>query len=333
MGIFEGNIIDMDYPQLFLTPEIKQIIKTEDFGKPIEPKRVFEPKYENNMGLKIIFLIVGIGLVYFKIYYGYLLVISCIYWLIKNPERNSYDEKLRQYYKDKQNYDKENQHYTTDLHTYNTDIINYNTSIRQSYVSKLLKVRASYSCEIDYRKGLSHNFFKFYLIQEFGEKIFENIAIKKYNPYKDYKPYITDFSYIDSDICIDIEIDEPYSLKDQKGIHLNDIDRNNFFLTNGWLIIRFSEEQVVRYPYACCKYIKEVIEILQSDCTKIFNITTELPITKKWDSASVKLLITSKYRDTYMHNINSNEHNWAIKRMEMLELAKMFARFNSSENN
>jgi very-short-patch-repair endonuclease len=73
-------------------------------------------------------------------------------------------------------------------------------------------------------------------------------------------PYAPDFCFIDAatGMHIDIEIDEPYVADSKEPIHYRDkdTDRNAFFTQNGWLVIRFSEEQIVKYPAACCTQIE-----------------------------------------------------------------------------
>lgn len=48
---------------------------------------------------------------------------------------------------------------------------------------------------------------------------------------------------------IDLEIDEPYELRTKKEIHYigcGDEGRNNFFTSNNWFVLRFSENQIKR---------------------------------------------------------------------------------------
>jgi len=68
------------------------------------------------------------------------------------------------------------------------------------------------------------------------------------------EPYIAEFAYIDRslslyiDIEIDTEIDKPY-----------DDRRDQFLNSKGWLVIRFSEEQLFSHPQSCCKVIAQTI--------------------------------------------------------------------------
>lgn len=74
--------------------------------------------------------------------------------------------------------------------------------------------------------------------------------------------YFPDFVLIcpKTDLHIDIEIDEPYSLEGKMPIHYKgaDITRNDYFLNYNWCIIRFSENQIVNQPLECIKTIKSI---------------------------------------------------------------------------
>lgn len=88
-------------------------------------------------------------------------------------------------------------------------------------------------------------------------------------------PYSPDFAYIDQDsgLRIDIEIDEPYAFHSREPTHYQgmwkDDNRNDTFLSRGWIVIRFAEEQVARYPDECCKVIAKIIYEWSGDRTFI----------------------------------------------------------------
>ena len=44
-----------------------------------------------------------------------------------------------------------------------------------------------------------------------------------------------------------------------------DNQRNQFFLEKNWVVIRFSELQVVKYPDSCCKAIARIISQITGD--------------------------------------------------------------------
>lgn len=121
------------------------------------------------------------------------------------------------------------------------------------------------------RRGASEDFFLDYLDKYFPGEILNDRCVELENNLMPYEP---DFIYAHStkNYFIDIEIDEPYNLNDRKPIHYKcgvdstiDEYRDSFFLSNNWLVVRFSEEQVVTQPVECCyllattisKYFKE----------------------------------------------------------------------------
>lgn len=58
-----------------------------------------------------------------------------------------------------------------------------------------------------------------------------------------------------------IEIDEPYDLQYGYPIHCSETDneRDNYFLQQNWLVLRFAEIQWVQQPEYCCDYIAKFI--------------------------------------------------------------------------
>lgn len=111
-------------------------------------------------------------------------------------------------------------------------------------------------------------------------------------------------------LYIDIEIDEPYVGNTKEVIHYYetesnfycDGERNNFFLESGWIIIRFSEKQIIKNSLSCCYEVALVL-------TKILNI--EIPedkiqqrlIPEKfWSRNYGQELANSNYRNSYLPN-------------------------------
>lgn len=156
------------------------------------------------------------------------------------------------------------------------------------------------------RKGASEARFKSHLNNYFSSKIKDNLTLKISDDYK--YPYTPDFAYIDNslNLHIDIEIDEPYVYRTGQPTHFHeaskDNNRNNFFLARKWIVIRFSEEQVVRHPKKCCKTIAQVI----SDITGNRNILNQfanipdLQMMKHWSETEAMKMATSNYRDKYL---------------------------------
>jgi hypothetical protein len=120
-------------------------------------------------------------------------------------------------------------------------------------------------------------------------------------------PYTPDFSYIDpfSQLHIDIEIDEPYTYYDGKPTHYlysdSDNRRNNYFLARGWVVIRFAEEQIVRYPDECCKFIAEVIHTLGDDSfVAKFSGVRDVRQIGQWTEMEAIQMAKEKSREKYL---------------------------------
>lgn len=128
-------------------------------------------------------------------------------------------------------------------------------------------------------RGKSEMYFLPFLIKKFGTNIHADLI-----PNKGYSPYRPDFIYIDDNtgIHMDIELDEPYSLTEGLPIHYigsNDEERNNYFLSLNWVVIRFTENQITNFPEQCCEFISSVNASLINKSKKVsLNITEE----NKW---------------------------------------------------
>lgn len=104
------------------------------------------------------------------------------------------------------------------------------------------------------------------------------------------KPYTPDVIVHDpvTNIWVDVEIDEPWFL--DKGsktpIHCDGRDgfRNDFFLENCWIVIRFAESQVAQYPLSCVKCVAEVLDRFRSQGRLVSNLKfiPDIPLVPTW---------------------------------------------------
>ena len=140
----------------------------------------------------------------------------------------------------------------------------------------------------------------------FPNKIYINKSLQ--NPkYDDKYPYTADFAYIDinKNLHIDIEIDEPYWGKKKKPAHYinskKEKIRNEFFLSQGWIVIRFSEQQIFQYPHECCKIVAEVIMSIaqSSEYLNDFRGIGVLKPQKRWSKNQALEMARNNYRTTY----------------------------------
>lgn len=129
------------------------------------------------------------------------------------------------------------------------------------------------------------------------------------NPkYSEDYPYTPDFAYIDAllDLHIDIEIDEPYAAKKREPTHFIGLEsqrtRDKHFQQRGWIVIRFSEEQVVRWPDSCCKTVAESIANITNTplILKQFDGVADLKPMQQWTEHEALEMAKNSYREQYL---------------------------------
>jgi hypothetical protein len=126
--------------------------------------------------------------------------------------------------------------------------------------------------------------------------------------------YSPDIVYTDESFSfkIDIEIDEPYigitgvpiHFIDNTGISQDD-GRGEIFSTQHWTTIRFSEEQVVRFPHLCANYILEVIKNIHT--LNLSSPVTSLPIHRRWTYSEAAGMAYNKTREAYLGKAFDNK--------------------------
>ena len=116
------------------------------------------------------------------------------------------------------------------------------------------------------------------------------------------KYYVPDIVYWDKNtgLLIDIEIDEPYIGIDGVPIHFegNDFRRNSFFSKNGWIIIRFAEEQIIKFPQDCKLFLDQFIDSISSG-----KLAVDFPLIKKvpqWTKDEAHKMAYTRYRNNYL---------------------------------
>lgn len=114
------------------------------------------------------------------------------------------------------------------------------------------------------------------------EKIFEQAIIKHFGEFYTVsgqtrintgslnKPFELDISLInkiDDQICINVEIDEPYKPFARTVMHCkgDDVLRDEYFTDRGWVVLRFSERQLHSDQDGCLKCIAEVLNLIDTD--------------------------------------------------------------------
>jgi len=143
-------------------------------------------------------------------------------------------------------------------------------------------------------------------------KIMDDQCLFVKNKSLPYEPDIVMSAIIDGQLyCIDIEIDEPYSGFDKQPTHCIgfDVQRNIDFLNRGWIVMRFTENQVVESPDSCCKEIATVF----SQLIPSFSVQNKLKYTpnlikeKYWDETESLKFAKDKHREKLLNREFFNE--------------------------
>lgn len=149
----------------------------------------------------------------------------------------------------------------------------------------------------------------------FSEQMLCN-AISKYNLKGFYDnlsvvvkgvAFTPDLAYINmaKGIFIDIEVDETYAGYEQLPIHYKvgngtvDDRRNVSFTERGWIVLRFSEKQIVEQCDSCLKYVYEVIRRMDTSVA-VPNALVKAPALKgmeMWTLDEAKEYIRDRYRE------------------------------------
>src|SRR5690606_24802144 len=138
----------------------------------------------------------------------------------------------------------------------------------------------------------------------FGDKVITNVVVNYKYP---------DIALIDygMNFCLDIEIDEVYTLKTKEIIHTkgSDNERDIQIINSGWYILRFSEEQVIKQPDSCCKFVSQLYAYytLNKIPLKIISHKPDLIFTNQWDYKAAKEMLSNNYRGNLL-GVVQNEY-------------------------
>ncbi|SHG46966.1 hypothetical protein SAMN05444396_1185 [Flavobacterium segetis] len=147
------------------------------------------------------------------------------------------------------------------------------------YLNSIKPIKQGVKSNEKIKRGKSELFFLSHLIKKFGSQIKMDYKLDL-NSYS----YYPDFVFIceKTNLHIDIEVDEPYSLIDKTPIHYinsNDDERNNCFIENNWIVLRFSEVQVLNNVNNCIEVIENIINSINN---RTLNINIFIPKDSRW---------------------------------------------------
>jgi very-short-patch-repair endonuclease len=158
------------------------------------------------------------------------------------------------------------------------------------------------------RRGFKEESFQKSIEQYFG-KDYIVLGNARLNTGKETRPFEPDIAIIDksnSNLRIDIEIDEPYAGLTRQPTHCKgeDVNRDVYFVDRGWIIIRFSEYQVHLQENDCLRYIAETIKsaIPKYEIPSQLLNKPLLQVEKLWDIVQAQKWEKAKYREQYLNH-------------------------------
>jgi hypothetical protein len=175
-------------------------------------------------------------------------------------------------------------------------------------------------------KGITEeSFCRDFLMKYFTGKVYDSLTVFHGN-----SPLEPDLTFIDfasgKNIFIDIEIDEPYDGVNRTPTHYLDLntgktsdhERNVGFTKRGWIVIRFAEEQIMKTPNACCKFIGDLLKSIINDySSSCLYVDESLLRVKLWTLQEAREMARKKYREKYLqiNEFFSSEYtrNYEIK--------------------
>lgn len=115
------------------------------------------------------------------------------------------------------------------------------------------------------KKGISEEFFHKFLVSYSDFRVYKSIKFSFYYP---------DLILVKNDLVIALEIDEPYSFDSKEPIHYENSDkgRDDYFVSCGFILIRFTEDQILSNTEKCLALINEVV----TSCLDLKNYTKSL---------------------------------------------------------
>ena len=156
--------------------------------------------------------------------------------------------------------------------------------------------------------GCNDDFYKI-LNEYFPDKVLTNYTILQSPDSKSFVPtYIVSVS--DKKLYIDVEIDSPYDMESGEpttfvkndSCEFSKQEHDTFFEKAGWFIVRFAEEQIVKQPISCCKYIAQTIYEIIGDDTVLqkFNTVDNIQPLDMWTYDRCLQLRQERYRENYL---------------------------------
>lgn len=149
-------------------------------------------------------------------------------------------------------------------------------------------------------------------VAPYGFEVFGNACLKFTDGGRCYNTGIVVAGNLPGvNLRIDIELDEPYDLRDFVPRHYledrSDSQRDNLMLQAGWVVVRFAEKQAATEPLNCAAFVIDLINSL------VKAVSIEIPRgarlrpvpVRKWTRIAAEQLAGKGYREGYIGNAGS----------------------------
>ena len=166
-----------------------------------------------------------------------------------------------------------------------------------------------------FRRGYTEQLFEDYIKSHLPNSfsIIGNAEILLGDECRPYEPDIAIIARSNKNIRIDIEIDEPYNGVTREPTHFigyGDEFRDLNIVNAGWIVMRFTEEQVFCEKERCLNEIYRLLWSLDSEC--VFNIlgfnkNIKLEYKSFWTELDAKMMAANNFRESYLHHSFSTE--------------------------
>jgi hypothetical protein len=329
------------FPDL-LTQEINiKSYLTELIEKPLEKphKPVKQKTYQGCLIGLVFFIITAIvasGAIPLETSLPFGIAITIILWIVYSiTGQIEHNKNLRVYDADYKKYLNEILLQNKIIEKTKNDLENLQKVGNESWKNELIKKRLS---EFNFKlssgsgkRGASEDYFINQIVKFYDCQIYRNSPINCKNIGFTYYPDIVLF-FAKINVAIALEIDEPYTLKDGTPIHyyieedgfpifpdeeIVTPGSSNIFtsrskeITNeGYILIRFAEEQVVLQPDACCKYIHDRInrQFGFEICKKDLTYTKAINRISTWTFDEAKTMYRNNHRERYLKTLRNNSN-------------------------
>ena len=152
------------------------------------------------------------------------------------------------------------------------------------------------------KKGPGEQWLALWIMRHRLKGFYDNLSLRagghRYEP---------DLAYIDEQrgIYIDIENDEPYTLGKRIPTHYmgKDNQRNSDITAAGWIVLRFSEKQLIDTPARVIRMIMDVVRSISPDVEmpQVLQNVQPVDTDPRWDYDTARQHAKSRYRDSYMN--------------------------------